>query len=133
MATTLVDRSARRWQAPGPRSLVGLPFVPPRWKKVMRDLAFNRTRTALVVLSIAVGVFAFGTILGGPTVLSQTLNESFLAINPPSATLTTAPFDEELVEAVRRVPGVAQAQGTRSVAARIQTGPTTWQDAMLFV
>ena len=34
----------------------------PRWRKVLRDLWGNRRRTLLVVLSIAVGVFAVGTV-----------------------------------------------------------------------
>ena len=33
------------------------------WHKVWRDLAHNKARTALVVLSIAVGVFALGVVL----------------------------------------------------------------------
>jgi putative ABC transport system permease protein len=37
-------------------------MIRPRWKKVIRDLWMNKSRTLLVVLSIAVGVFAFGTI-----------------------------------------------------------------------
>ncbi len=105
----------------------------PRWKKVLRDLAANRTRTALVVLSIAVGVFAFGTILAGPTVLGRLLNDSFLATNPASAILTTEPFDDDLVAAAERVPGVAAARGLRAVPARIQVGPADWQDAVLHV
>lgn len=105
----------------------------PRWKKVLRDLAFNPSRTVLVVLSIAVGVFAFGTILAGPSELTRALTTSYMASNPASAILTTAPFDDTLVEAVRGVPGVAQAQGRRSVTARIQVGPTAWQDTVLYV
>ncbi len=105
----------------------------PRWKKVIRDLAHNRTRTALVVLSIAVGVFAFGTIMAARIVLQRELRESFLATNPASAILTTEPFDDELLDTVRNLPGVAQAQGRRAVAARLQTGPDTWQDTLLYV
>jgi putative ABC transport system permease protein len=105
----------------------------PRWKKVLRDLTVSPTRTALVVLSITVGVFAFGTILAGPSELSRALQTSYLATNPASAVLTTEPFDDDLVDAVRRVPGVALAQGVRSVQARIQTGPTEWQDTVLYV
>ncbi len=105
----------------------------PRWRKVVRDLVHNSTRTMLVVLSIAVGVFAFGTIMAGRIVLQRELRSSYLATNPASAILTTAPFDEDLVKAVRGVPGVAQAQGRRAVAARIQLGPEHWQDAVLYV
>ena len=39
-------------------------MIPPRWRKVLRDLWSNKTRTILVVLSIAVGVFAVGMIAG---------------------------------------------------------------------
>jgi putative ABC transport system permease protein len=38
--------------------------IAPRWRKVFQDLWSNRTRTVLVVLSIAVGVFAVGTMSG---------------------------------------------------------------------
>jgi putative ABC transport system permease protein len=105
----------------------------PRWKKVVRDLAYNRTRTALVVLSIAVGVFAFGTIFAARLVLTGELRASFLASNPASMLITTEPFDDELVDAVRNLPGVGAAEGSRAVAARIQTGPLAWQDALLYV
>jgi cell division protein FtsX len=33
------------------------------WKKVMRDLLHNKTRTILAILSTAVGVFALGFII----------------------------------------------------------------------
>ena len=105
----------------------------PRWKKVFRDLAQSRSRTALVVLSIAVGVFAFGTIIASRVILSSQLRSSFLATNPASAVLTTEPFDDTLVDAAKRVTGVAEAQGRRAVALRIQTGPRTWQDAVFYV
>jgi putative ABC transport system permease protein len=105
----------------------------PRWKKVLRDLFANRTRTALVVLSIAVGVFAFGTILAARVILYDALRSSFLAVNPASATILTEPFDDDLVDAARNAPGVAEAEGFRVVSARIQTGPLTWQDATLYV
>ena len=36
----------------------------PRWRKVLKDLWTNYERTALVVLSITIGVFAVGVITG---------------------------------------------------------------------
>jgi len=104
-----------------------------RWRKVLRDLNSTPTRTTLVVLSIAVGVFVFGTILATRTILQRELRSSFLATNPPSAIITTAPFDDELVEAARRISGVARAQGRRAVTARIEVGPDTWQEAVFYV
>ncbi|NTW97002.1 MAG: ABC transporter permease [Oscillochloris sp.] len=105
----------------------------PRWYKVLRDLVMNPTRTIMVVLSITVGVSAFGTIMAARTVITTQMHDSYLAINPVSATITTEPFDDKLVDAVRRVPGVAQAQGVRSVSARVSVGPEQWQDTVLYV
>jgi cell division protein FtsX len=33
-----------------------------RWNKILRDLWKNKTKTILVVLAIAVGLFAFGSV-----------------------------------------------------------------------
>ncbi|NTW00391.1 MAG: ABC transporter permease, partial [Oscillochloris sp.] len=105
----------------------------PRWHKVFRDLISSPTRTIMVVLSIAIGVFAFGTIMATRTVITDQLHTSYMAINPVSATITTDAFDDDLVDAVRHIPGVAQAQGVRAVSARIAIGPEQWQDSVLYV
>ncbi len=105
----------------------------PRWYKVLRDLSLQKTRTMLVVLSIAVGVFAFGTVAAARANVLRELHESYLSINPVSATLTTDPFDDNLVDAVRRIDGVSQAEGRRVVPARIQIKPNVWYDMDLFV
>lgn len=105
----------------------------PRWSKVIRDLFAHRTRTLLVVLSIAIGVAAFGAILTGLTIIRAELQSSYLAVNPASALITTQPFDEVLLENIRRLPDVADAQGQRAVAARAQVGPDEWVDLQLFV
>ena len=43
----------------------------PRWRKVLSDLIDNKARTLLVVLSIAVGVFAIGVIAGAYVIISE--------------------------------------------------------------
>ncbi len=46
-------------------------MLKPRWRKVLGDLWSNKTRTLLVVLSIAVGVFAVGMVGGARVMLRQ--------------------------------------------------------------
>jgi putative ABC transport system permease protein len=95
-----------------------------RWRKVWRDLREHRVRSLLVVLSIAVGVAAVGTIAGANALLERNLREGFAATRPSSASLfTTVPFDQDLVDTVRRMPHVTQAEGRRSASARMVTGP----------
>ena len=45
-------------------------LLKPRWSKVFSDLWDDKTRTALVVASIAVGVFAVGMIITAYAILS---------------------------------------------------------------
>ena len=85
--------------------------VRPRWSKVLADLWGNKTRTLLVVLSIAVGVFAIGTIANAFMILSEDIDASYASVNPANITIITEPFDDAFVESVRRMPGVADAEG----------------------
>jgi putative ABC transport system permease protein len=106
----------------------------PRWRKVLRDMWGNKGRTILVVLSIAVGVFAVGTVAQMRAIVSDDMVESYESANPPSATIYVAPpFDDEFVEAVRRMPDVAEAEGRRSTVVRFQHGQEeTWYPLRLF-
>jgi putative ABC transport system permease protein len=106
--------------------------ISPRWRKVLRDLSSNRARTALVVLSIAVGVFAVGTVTSTRTILAHDLRLAYGATNPASATLVTSvPFDDDLVRTARHVDGVADAEGVRRANVRVKTGPTEWKTLQL--
>ena len=94
-----------------------------RWRKVLRDLWGNKTRTLLVVLSIAVGVFAIGMVSGAQVLLSRGLTENYLATNPPSAALFTDRFDDDQVQVVRKMQGVGEAEGAHRLAVRVQAAP----------
>jgi len=98
----------------------------PRWRKVLRDLRSSPLRTVLATLAIAVGVFAVGVIMGSQVQLRRELNGGWASIGPADATLYVSGFDEELVARVRRIPGVAEAEGRRTERLRFrrpESGP----------
>ena len=76
--------------------------IKPRWSKVFSDLWGDKTRTALVVASIAVGVFAIGTIITTFVFLSQDFNESFAASRPANIEIWIDPFQEDLIRVDRK-------------------------------
>lgn len=110
-------------------------WLPPvrsvRWRKVLRDLGTHRLRSTLVVLSIAVGVFAVGTIAGSDALLQRSMAEGYAASRPASATLFTAPFEANLVDSVRAMRGIADAEGRRNVTVRLRTGPDAYRELLL--
>ncbi|HEX6033144.1 MAG TPA: hypothetical protein VFY83_01875, partial [Anaerolineales bacterium] len=106
----------------------------PRWYKVIHDLFGNKTRTVLIVLSMAVGLFAIGIILSARSILSEGLARSFAAIHPSSGTVRTIePFDEDFLESVRSMPEVQEADARRNISARVEVAPGEWQNISLFV
>jgi putative ABC transport system permease protein len=108
-------------------------MLSPRWRKVFADVWSNKTRTLLVVLSIAVGVFAIGAIAGANALLSREMTAAYLAVNPADVSIYCDAFDDDLVRSVRRIPGVAEAVGSQTVNARIQIGSDQWRDLTIYV
>jgi putative ABC transport system permease protein len=106
--------------AKGPKALR------PRWRKVLADLWDNKLRTALVVASIAVGVFAVGTIGNTYAIISEDINVSYASINPANIEILTDPFDDEVVDVIKTVPGVADAIGQHFVGVRLSKDGETW-------
>ena len=80
------------------------------WHKVWRDLAHNRVRTALVVLSIAVGVFALGVVFGARGVIDVYLARESEASQAANVTFKGDRLGEQTVEAALREPGVTDAE-----------------------
>lgn len=100
----------------------------PRWRKVLHDLVDNRLRTALVVVSIAVGVFSIGVIAGTYVIISQDMSASYAANNPMNVELRAGDFDTAVVDSLAGTRGVRQAEGRRVFSARVRVpGTTAWK------
>lgn len=109
-------------------------MIAPRWRKVLRDLWINRTRTILIILTIAVGVFAIGAIGAAKVVLERDLPQRYIEIAPAHIVFTTSLFDKEMVDSIAAMPGVAAAEGRRNLSVRMLEDPAsnTWRDLSIF-
>jgi putative ABC transport system permease protein len=108
-------------------------MIRPRWYKALNDLTGNKTRTLLIVLSMAVGLFAVGIILSASSILSVGLMRSFAAINPASGTLYThEPFDNAFLKSVRAMNEVQEADARHTIRARIETSQGNWANITIF-
>ncbi len=98
----------------------------PRWQKVLSDLWDNKARTLLVVFSIAIGVFAVGMIAGAYGIISNDMSAGYASTNPANIEIWTDDFDENLVKAIRNIPGVKEAEGRRFVSVRARLPGNPW-------
>lgn len=101
--------------------------ISPRWRKIIRDLSSNRTRTILVVASIAVGIFAVGTVQHLRTVILDEMQAIYQQSGSAHANLIAPGVDDATLDAIRRMPEVAAAEGRASLGLNVAVAPDVWQ------
>lgn len=99
----------------------------PRWKKVLSDLWGNRTRSSLVIASIAVGLFALGVIATDREILTTQMPAAYASINPANIQMSISPFAQDLIDLVKNNPKVADVQGARIFTLRVESAPGEWE------
>lgn len=104
----------------------------PRLNKILRDIWGSKTRSLLAILSIAVGVFAIGLVIGTRAILVEGMTTDFQSVNPSSAIIeTTDTFNESFVEAVARMNEIEDAEGRAHIDVRYRVG-NEWRNMRLY-
>ncbi len=103
-----------------------------RARKVFLDIWQNKSRTLLVVASIAIGLMALSTTFRAQAIFQQNLAAELTAVNQASATLLTTPVNDEIVESISEIDGVEIAEGRLIIPSRIQIG-AEWRPLRLEV
>jgi putative ABC transport system permease protein len=85
-----------------------------RWIKILKDLWGHKSRSILVILSIAVGVGAVGMINNSKIIIERDLFGAYGPTNPSLVQLYVSPFQKDLASAVASLPDVASAEARRS-------------------
>src|SRR5689334_18723229 len=100
-------------------------------RKIGRELAAQRSRTALTVLSIAVGLFAVSLTFRTQAILSHNVLDAYATTSPAAIVVQVLPADQQLATTIGRVPGVRSVEGLRHISARVQVG-ATWRALALW-
>ena len=106
-------------------------MLSPRWRKVVRDVWLHKSRTMLVVLAICIGIIGSGAVLNKWALLRRVTRGEFGASNAASATLRTDSVDAALLQRVRALPAIRNAEARRSVTGSART-TSGWRTAMIF-
>lgn len=106
----------------------------PRFIKVFRDTTADLNKNLMLVLAIAIGIFAIGTMLGGYAVLTREMARNYNSTVPASATIKVEEpnVDSKLIEDLMRDPEIQAAERRATVVARMKVG-NDWMGLLLFV
>ena len=113
-----------------------------RFKKIVGDLVADGARTALVMLAIATGIFAFSSVLDAQVILSRELEVNYARTVPSEATLslgdsasvsTSVGLGPDILRRIRSLPGVSDALLCADLEGRIRVPGGKWIPLNLFV
>ena len=104
----------------------------PRVKKVVSDLTEQPARALLVFLAIALGAAALTVALGARSVLLREIPASFATAEPPAVVFWLEDVDSQVLEGVRALSGVVDADARRVVRARVEVVTGDWRTLLLF-
>jgi putative ABC transport system permease protein len=94
------------------------------WHKVWYDLWHNKLRTLLVIISIAVGVFAVGVTFGLTGQMLPSMDAAHRSTQPSHVTMfTLRPVDRDTILALRKIPSVVNLEPLNSVEVRYKKYP----------
>jgi putative ABC transport system permease protein len=99
----------------------------PRWQKVFADIWGHKFRSLLVIASITIGLFAAGLIVSMSLIINQDMKAGYAAVNPAEIQIFASPFDQDLVDSIRHVEGVRQAEGVQTLTLRVRNLKGEWQ------
>lgn len=108
-------------------------MIDTRLRKVIRDLWFDRGCTLIVVMAITIGIFAFGSVIVGYSILDREMNANYMNTNPPSAILWVDQADDNLIKEAKSTGLVGDAEARRIVVGRMRIEPEEWRTIWLFV
>ena len=103
-----------------------------RWKKVVRDLWINRSRSLLAVLAMTIGMIGVSAVLCAYSILVRELDANYMRTNPASATIVTEAVSGDLVKALQRFPGIGSVETRGFFQARILVSEDEWKTLLLF-
>jgi putative ABC transport system permease protein len=102
------------------------------WNKVFRDLAQNRNRTLIIVISTMIGVYALGLVFGLSDHLSDQITETHRSSSPSHIVFQGGMFTKGFVEAVSEQKYVTAVHGEKRNAIRWKfDGEEDWRQGLL--
>lgn len=104
-----------------------------RWRKLLRDLSINKTRTIFVILAIFIGVFGISVVANSYSILEREMDKNYMNTTPASASLLTTTIDKETLEKIAALPYIDTAELRLKAEGRVQVGDNSWKDIWLFV
>jgi putative ABC transport system permease protein len=111
-------------------------MMAPRLRKTVSDITTRPGRSALAVLAMVVGIAVLGTLAFSYSLMRPVLASMYGGTQPAAAVFYTDAVNDDLVEAVKGLPEVGEAEARPVIMARLNpigSNEDEWIPAFLYV
>jgi putative ABC transport system permease protein len=104
-----------------------------RYIKVIRDLTTDYSKNIMLVVSIGIGIFGIGAILGGYSVIKREMTANYMGTVPASATIEVEKdISKGLIDSIKQFPGIQEVERHATLVARMKV-QGKWYPLLLFI
>ncbi len=105
-----------------------------RYKKVLRDITTDFTKSAILILAITIGLFGIGVVLGAYSVLSREMTKNYSGGDPASATIDIEndSIPKYLINDIKNIDGIKAVERRATFITQMKVGKQ-WYRMLLFV
>jgi len=104
-----------------------------QYKKVIEDLFDNLSKTVMVILAIALGVFGLGIIIDSYCITDREMTASYEETNPASFVIAVDNPDDILMNTIQTSDDIQQIELRKTIIVRVGTETDAWYQAKIYV
>jgi putative ABC transport system permease protein len=105
----------------------------PSFKKIIRDLLNNKSRSFIVLLAIVLGAFGVSMMSTAYTLLGKNLSDNYLKTNPAAFTLVVDRMSDDVLQEARRLPGIEYVETRNKLIGRVEIKKNEFVPIWIFV
>lgn len=105
----------------------------PSFKKVLRDLSGNKSRSLIVLFAIILGSFGVSMMSTAYNLLGKNLSENYLRTNPASFTVVADSISEEVLQKVKQLENIEAVEIRSKIDGRVEVSPNEFIPVWLYV
>jgi putative ABC transport system permease protein len=105
----------------------------PSFKKVVRDLLSNKSRSLIVLLAIILGAFGVSMMSTAYNLLGKNLTQNYLKTNPASFTIVVDNASEKVLQQVRQLPNIEDVETRNKINGRVEINKDEFVPIWLYI
>lgn len=105
----------------------------PSFKKIIRDLISNKSRSLIVLLAIILGAFGISMMTTAYNLLGRNLSDNYLKTNPAAFTVVVESISDDVLQKAKHLPDIEYIETRNKIIGRVEISKNEFVPIWLFI